>query len=58
MLLLGLALFLGGWCLRGTLEKTTEQPRVIGIGGIFFKCKDPVAVRAWYGKHFGIMKRV
>ena len=28
--------------------------RVTGIGGIFFKAKDPVALRAWYKKHLGI----
>jgi hypothetical protein len=28
--------------------------RVTGIGGIFFKAKDPVALRAWYEKHLGI----
>jgi len=28
--------------------------RVTGIGGIFFKAKDPVALRAWYMKHLGI----
>ena len=28
--------------------------RVTGIGGIFFKAKDPVALRAWYRKHLGI----
>lgn len=28
--------------------------RVTGIGGIFFKSKDPVALRAWYQKHLGI----
>ena len=27
--------------------------RAIGIGGIFFKCKDPEAVNAWYRKHLG-----
>lgn len=27
--------------------------RVTGIGGIFFKAKDPVALRAWYQKHLG-----
>ena len=27
--------------------------RVLGIGGIFFKCKDPEAVNAWYQKHLG-----
>ena len=28
--------------------------RVTGIGGIFFKAKDPVALRAWYQEHLGV----
>jgi predicted enzyme related to lactoylglutathione lyase len=28
--------------------------RVTGIGGIFFRAKDPVALRAWYARHLGI----
>ncbi len=39
----------------------TEQPnnpaalkRVTGIGGIFFKCKDPKSMRAWYQEHLGL----
>jgi predicted enzyme related to lactoylglutathione lyase len=28
--------------------------KVTGIGGIFFKCKDPESVKAWYGKHLGL----
>lgn len=28
--------------------------RVIGIGGIFFKSKDPKALNDWYQKHLGI----
>ncbi len=28
--------------------------RVTGIGGIFFKCKDPKALTAWYRTHLGI----
>jgi predicted enzyme related to lactoylglutathione lyase len=27
---------------------------VTGIGGIFFRAKDPKALTAWYGTHFGI----
>jgi predicted enzyme related to lactoylglutathione lyase len=27
--------------------------RVTGIGGIFFKCQDPEATRAWYERHLG-----
>lgn len=28
--------------------------RVTGIGGVFFKAKDPVALRAWYKNHLGV----
>ena len=28
--------------------------RVTGIGGIFFKAKDPVKLREWYRQHLGI----
>ena len=28
--------------------------RVIGIGGIFFRAKDPNALAEWYQKHLGI----
>lgn len=28
--------------------------RVTGIGGIFFKCKDPEKTKEWYRKHLGI----
>jgi predicted enzyme related to lactoylglutathione lyase len=28
--------------------------KVIGIGGIFFKCKDPQQVKDWYAQNLGI----
>ncbi|MEX0813473.1 MAG: VOC family protein [Chitinophagales bacterium] len=28
--------------------------RATGIGGIFFKCKDPDKIKAWYKKHLGL----
>ena len=28
--------------------------RVTGIGGIFFKARDPESLRAWYRRHLGI----
>ncbi|MCC6988918.1 MAG: VOC family protein [Acidobacteria bacterium] len=28
--------------------------RVTGIGGVFFKAKDPKALGAWYRKHLGL----
>lgn len=38
-------------------ESKIEQPslkRVTGIGGIFFKCKEPKKVREWYQQHLGL----
>ncbi len=29
-------------------------PKVTGIGGIFFKAKNPEAVKEWYGKNLGL----
>ena len=31
-----------------------EIKRVTGIGGIFFKCKDPAVTREWYKNHLGL----
>ncbi len=28
--------------------------RVAGIGGVFFRARDPAALRAWYAEHLGI----
>jgi len=36
------------------LNKENVMKRVTGIGGIFFKAKDPVALREWYRRHLGI----
>ena len=30
------------------------EKRVTGIGGIFFKSKNPARLKAWYAKHLGI----
>lgn len=29
--------------------------KVTGIGGIFFKCEDPSAMRDWYSDHLGLV---
>lgn len=34
--------------------KGQQRKKVTGLGGIFFKAKDPRAAYAWYEKHFGI----
>lgn len=30
--------------------------KVTGIGGLFFKCSDPVAIADWYKTHLGVEK--
>jgi predicted enzyme related to lactoylglutathione lyase len=40
-----------------TTANTDDAPplkRVTGIGGIFFKCKDPGKMRDWYSTHLGL----
>jgi hypothetical protein len=32
----------------------TKMKKVTGIGGIFFKCKDPKKMTEWYQKHLGL----
>lgn len=34
---------------------TPAMTRVPSVGGIFFKSKNPEALRAWYAKHLGIV---
>lgn len=35
-------------------KTTTQMKKVTGIGGIFFKCKDPGKMREWYQTHLGL----
>jgi len=35
-------------------DKKSQTPKVTGIGGIFFKCKDPNKMKEWYKTHLGI----
>jgi predicted enzyme related to lactoylglutathione lyase len=52
-----IATFCLGFEFNALLTTKTEQKstkRVTGIGGIFFKCKDPKKVSDWYRQHLGI----
>jgi len=31
-----------------------SKPKVTGIGGVFFKTKDPEATKKWYGENLGL----
>jgi predicted enzyme related to lactoylglutathione lyase len=35
-------------------DGASTMKRVTGIGGIFFKCKDPKTMREWYKAHLGL----
>ena len=51
--------FGSGFAFKAALNTSARQTaglkRVTGIGGIFFKCKDPAKVRAWYQTHLGLL---
>lgn len=53
-----MASFCFGYAFKAITAKQTNNPipmkRVTGIGGIFFKCKDPNKMREWYQKHLGL----
>ena len=56
---LALALsFCFGYAFKTLVDPVPKEPstfkRVTGIGGIFFKCKDPGKLRAWYQEHLGL----
>ena len=37
-----------------TTQNKTKMTKVTGIGGIFFKCKDPKKMTEWYQKNLGL----
>lgn len=50
-----LASFILGFAFKSATEnKPDDLKRVTGIGGIFFKCKDPKIMRQWYKDHLGL----
>jgi predicted enzyme related to lactoylglutathione lyase len=49
------ASFCCGFALRSVMpEKENDLKKVTGIGGIFFKCKDPAKLKEWYKKNLGL----
>lgn len=51
------ASFLSGFAFKTIITQKDETPdmkKVTGIGGIFFKCKDPGKMRDWYKTHLGL----
>jgi predicted enzyme related to lactoylglutathione lyase len=51
-----IATFILGFAFKSITTRTNNDSppkKVTGIGGIFFKCKDPAKVREWYKTHLG-----
>jgi len=49
--------FGAGFAINKIISNPTETPKmkkVTGIGGIFFKCKDPQKIKEWYSKNLGL----
>jgi len=44
----------GGDAVRDGIAGGTEMEKVTGIGGLFFRAKDPKALALWYQEHLGI----
>jgi predicted enzyme related to lactoylglutathione lyase len=40
--------------ITGQFNSQPQSKKVTGIGGIFFKCKDPENLKDWYKKHLGL----
>lgn len=57
ILLVMVTSFLSGFAFKTLLTTKNNIPnmkKVTGIGGIFFKCKDPDTMREWYQKNLGL----
>lgn len=49
--------FASGFAFKSFIERPASDSnfkKVTGIGGIFFKCKDPKKLREWYKVHLGL----
>jgi glyoxylase I family protein len=44
-----------GAAVRNAIAGGTEMEKVMGIGGFFFRAKDPKALALWYQDHLGIL---
>ncbi len=44
-----------GAAVRDGIAEGTEMEKVTGIGGFFFRSKDPKALALWYQQHLGIL---
>jgi predicted enzyme related to lactoylglutathione lyase len=48
------ALIVLGLPLAAQEPRSTEMQKVLGIGGLFFRARDPASLAQWYEKYLGI----
>jgi predicted enzyme related to lactoylglutathione lyase len=41
--------------ITNNVNQSKKMKKVTGIGGVFFKCKDPAKMKEWYAKHLGMV---
>jgi glyoxylase I family protein len=51
----GVSALPSGVAVRDGIAGGTEMEKVTGIGGFFFRSKDPKALALWYQQHLGIL---
>lgn len=58
VILLATTTFCLGFAFKSVISDSTneqkEMKKVTGIGGIFFKCKDPQKMKDWYNQNLGL----
>lgn len=56
LILIIVSSFMMGFAVKSFIDIRQPEPkkRVTGIGGIFFKCKDPKMIKEWYQKNLGL----
>jgi hypothetical protein len=45
---------LAAWARMAPTAAPRQRPPWTGIGGVFFKARDPERLRAWYQEHLGV----
>ena len=58
VIILTVTSFISGFAFRAIITKQSgnhlEMKKITGIGGIFFKCKNPAKMREWYKTNLGL----
>jgi glyoxylase I family protein len=53
-LAIAIGLGLGPWA-QAAAQEVRKMEKVLGIGGLFFRARDPAALARWYHEHLGVL---